>query len=236
LESGPPYDIENLLARLAGMEKELALLKDENTRLKAELARKDKIIAGLQQRLFESSRKKLDSDQLQLLFNALLLGKAAPPLEQGGETSVPEREKSSAPRTRRTKAERFPRNLKILIEKEIIPAEVLANPDAWDEIGEEYHDDLDVIKAEMFWRRTIRKKFIHKTDDTHATARHLAPSTGPSVRKSSRPAHSRSTKPPSTISIPTTDPLAKVAFGPIAIPPAQSATSNDIPDAELNAC
>jgi transposase len=74
-------------------------------------------------------------------------------------------EKSSAPRTRRTKAQRFPKNLKILLEKEIIPAEVLANPDAWDEIGEEFHDELDVIKAEMFWRRTIRKKFIHKTDE-----------------------------------------------------------------------
>jgi hypothetical protein len=57
VDSGPPYDIEVLLARLAGMEKELALLKDENTRLKAELARKVKIIVGLQQRLFESSSK-----------------------------------------------------------------------------------------------------------------------------------------------------------------------------------
>jgi uncharacterized small protein (DUF1192 family) len=47
VESGPPCDIENLLARLAGMEKELAALKDENTRLKIELARKDKIIAAL---------------------------------------------------------------------------------------------------------------------------------------------------------------------------------------------
>lgn len=55
VENVPPYDIENLLARLAGMEKELASLKDENTRLKFELARKDKIIAGLQQRLFGSS-------------------------------------------------------------------------------------------------------------------------------------------------------------------------------------
>jgi len=83
VENGPPYDIENLLARLAGMEKELASLKDENTRLKVELARKDKIIAGLQQRLFGSSSEKLDPAQLQLLFDAILMGKAEPSTEQG---------------------------------------------------------------------------------------------------------------------------------------------------------
>jgi hypothetical protein len=96
VESGPPYDIENLLARLAGMEQELASLKAENARLKAELARKDKIIAGLQQRLFGSSSEKLDPAQLQLELDALLLGKAEPSPEQGRETSAPER-KNQAP-------------------------------------------------------------------------------------------------------------------------------------------
>ncbi len=164
MENGPPYDIGNLLARLAGMEKELASLKDENTRLKVELARKDKIIAGLQQRLFGSSSEKLDPAQLQLLFDALLMGKAEPSTEQGDEVSAPEGEKPKPARTRRTKAERFPKNIKILVDQITIPAAVLANPDDWDEIGEEYHDELDVTKAEIFWRRTIRKKFVHKTD------------------------------------------------------------------------
>ena len=45
-----------------------------------------------------------------------------------------------------------------------IPEEVRANPDDWTEIGEEHHDELDVIKAEMFWRRTVRKKFVQKSD------------------------------------------------------------------------
>lgn len=76
----------------------------------------------------------------------------------------PEEKKPRAPKNRRTKAERFPKNLMILIEKEIIPDEVLANPEDWQQIGEEHHDELDITKAQIFWRRTIRKKFVHKTE------------------------------------------------------------------------
>ena len=117
-------------------------LETENLRLKAELERKDKIIAGLQQRLFGSSSEKLDPAQLQLELEELLLGKSAPLPEQSGETSAPEEVKSKSPRSRRTKAQIFPENLKILIDKEIIPEEVLGNPDEWKEIGQEHHDEL----------------------------------------------------------------------------------------------
>ncbi len=161
------------------MEKEIALLKAENLRLKAELARKDRIIGGLQQRLFGSSSEKLDPAQLQLEMDEILLGKPAPLPEQSGETSAPEEEKSKAPENRRTKAERFPENLKILIEKEIIPGEVLANPDEWHEIGQEHHDELDVVKAEIFWRRTIRRKFVHNTEKSRPPL--IAPAPLPSI-------------------------------------------------------
>ena len=161
------------------LEKKLARLDAENTHLKSELARKDKIIAGLQQRLFGSSSEKLDPAQLQLKLDELLLGKTAPPPEASGETSAPEEAKSSAPKTRRTKADRFPRNLKILVEKIVIDDQVLANPGDWQEIGEEHHDELDVIKAEIFWRRTIRKKFVHKTDKTRPPV--IAPAPPPSI-------------------------------------------------------
>lgn len=159
-----PQNLQNILARLAAMDKELAALKTENTLLKFELERKDKIIAGLRQRIFGSSSEKIDPAQLQLLFDELVMGKPAPLPDNGDDTSAPEDEKSKAPKTRRTKADRFPKNLKILVEGVLIPEEVRANPDQWIEIGEEHHDELDVIKAEIFWRRTIRKKFVHKTD------------------------------------------------------------------------
>jgi transposase len=179
VENGTPPDIQQLLNRLGELEKKLTRLEAENTHLKAELARKDKIIAGLQQRLFGSSSEKLDPAQLQLMLDELLLGKPVPPPDASGETSAPEEGKSNAARTRRTKADRFPKNLKILVASITIPAEVLANPDDWNEIGEEHHDELDVIKAEIFWRRTIRKKFVHKTDKARPPV--IAPAPLPSI-------------------------------------------------------
>ena len=136
VDKGTSTDLPTLLLRFGEMEKEIAFLKAENLHLRAELARKDKTIAGLQARLFGSSSEKLDPAQLQLLFDEMVMGKPAPLPEQSGETSAPEEEKPNAPKNRRTKAERFPKNLMILIEKEIIPDEVLANPDDWKLIGE----------------------------------------------------------------------------------------------------
>jgi transposase len=179
VENGPSPDLQSLLARFDAMEKELAALKAENSRLKSELARKDKIIAGLQQRLFGSSSEKRDPAQLQLELEELLLGKPGPPPDPSGETSAPEEGKPNTAKTRRTKADRFPKNLKILVEKIIIDDQVLANPDDWTEIGEEHHDELDIIKAEIFWRRTVRKKFVHKTDKTLPPV--IAPAPLPSI-------------------------------------------------------
>ena len=80
---------------------------------------------------------------------------------------------------RRTKADSLPQNLKILVESILIPEEVLAHPGDWNKIGEEHHDELDVIKSEIFWRRTIRKKFVHKTDKTRPPV--IAPAPLPSI-------------------------------------------------------
>ncbi len=174
-----PQDLEKLLTRLSELEKKQTRIEAENTHLKAELARKDKIIAGLQQRLFGSSSEKLDPAQLQLKLDELLLGKPLPPLDSSGKISAQDEEKSKPARTRRTKADRFPKNIKILVDQITIPEEVLANPDDWTEIGEEHHDELDVIKAELFWRRTIRKKFVHKTDKALPPV--IAPAPLPSI-------------------------------------------------------
>ena len=166
-------DLTTCLARVVRLEAELELAK-------AEIKRKDQIIAGLQQRLFGSSSEKLDPAQLQLMFDELVLGKPAPsPDQSDGTPSAPEGEKSSAARTRRTKADRFPKNLKVVIEKVIIPEDVEKNPDLYDEIGEEPHDELDVIKPQMIWRRTIRKKFVLKSDKSRPPV--IAPAPLPSI-------------------------------------------------------
>jgi hypothetical protein len=167
VENGTPPDIQSLLRRFDAMEKELAGLKAENLRLKAELARKDKIIAGLQQRLFGSSSEKLDPAQLQLELEELLLGKSAPPPETSGETPAPEEEKSKPAKTRRTKADRFPGNLKTLVNAVIIPEEVLASPGDWNEIGKASPEvTLPVL-------RMIQRLYrIKKTDPGAGYSRH----------------------------------------------------------------
>lgn len=158
-------DLTTLLARVERLEEELGRTKAELALAVIEIKHKDRIIDGLRQRIFGSSSEKLDPAQLQLMFDELVLGKPAPsPDQSDGETSAPEGEKPNVAKTRRTKADRFPKNLKIIIEAVLTPDDVTANPGEWEKIGEEYHDELDVIKAEMVWRRTIREKFAHKTD------------------------------------------------------------------------
>jgi len=108
------------------------------------------------------------------------MGKPAPsPDQSAGETSAPEGEKPNVAKTRRTKADRFPKNLKIIIEAVLTPDDVTASPGEWEKIGEEYHDEIDVIKAEMIWRRTIREKFAHKTDKALPPV--IAPAPLPSI-------------------------------------------------------
>jgi hypothetical protein len=76
VDKSTPKDLKTLLKRLGELEEKIVRLEAQNTLLKAELARKDKIIAALQQRLFGSSSEKLDPAQLQLEMDEILLGKA----------------------------------------------------------------------------------------------------------------------------------------------------------------
>ncbi len=65
-----PIDLQFLLARIEKLEAELAAAK-------AELARKDQIIAALQKRLFGASSERIDPGQLQLDLDGVTLGAGA---------------------------------------------------------------------------------------------------------------------------------------------------------------
>ena len=93
-----------LLEQIKRLTERLDRLEAENAMLRRELERKDRIIAGLQKRLFGSTSEKLDPAQLDLHFDEgdTLLGKPAP-LPASGETSAPGEENSNAARTRRKK-------------------------------------------------------------------------------------------------------------------------------------
>lgn len=164
--------IKKLLERVELLEAELAATK-------AELARKDQIILGLQQRLFGRSSERFNPNQLEFDFGDALLGKPEelPENEDGSED--PPDEKPKPKRTRRRKADLFPRNLPVIISRTEVPDEVAANPDAYIEIGEEYHDELEVVRSSMYWDRQVRKKYILKSDRTAPPV--MPPAPQPSV-------------------------------------------------------
>jgi transposase len=146
---------------------------------KREIARKDQIIAALQQRLFGSKSERYHPDQEELDFGEDVLGKFEP------SSSTPENEEDGAAAARaagpkrRSKRDLFPRCLRVVVEEEIIPEEVLADPESFVEIGELHHDELAIQKAELFWRRKIRKKFKARDDRDQAPL--VAPAPLPSV-------------------------------------------------------
>ena len=172
---------------MARLEQERDEARAQFERARGELAlavagieRQKRIIEGLRRRLFGPSTVRLDPAQLQLLFEELVLGKPAPPAEPGDEGSpAPEEAKPDAAGSRRTKAERFPKNLRVVVDEVIVPAEVTADPDSYIEIGEEHHDELDVTRAQMFWRRKVRKKFVRKDDRSRPPV--IAPAPLPSI-------------------------------------------------------
>ncbi|MCB1086257.1 MAG: transposase [Verrucomicrobiae bacterium] len=160
-------DIAAVLQRLERLEVELAAAR-------AEIARKDQVIAALQQRLFGSKSERLDPAQLSLMFEEALLGKAEPLSDQaGGSEEAPA--EARAKRTRRTKAELYPRNLRIEIVGELVPEEVQADPEAFREIDAENHDELEVKRGELYWRRVVRRKFVSVTDRTQPPLMEPAP-------------------------------------------------------------
>jgi methyl coenzyme M reductase gamma subunit len=149
--------VKKLLERVDRLEAELAAAKRE-------LARKDQIIAALQHRLFGSKSERYHPDQEQLDFGEDVLGKFEP------SSSNPTNEKDEAAGAkaggaeRRSKRDLLPQCLRVEVVKVIIPDEVLANPDAFIEIGELHHDELAVQKAEIYWLRQIRKKYKLRDD------------------------------------------------------------------------
>jgi len=160
-------DLQTVLARIEKLEIKLAETEAKLAAAEAEIARKDQIIAALQQKLYGSKSERLDPSQINLDFDDETLGKPEPSPESGDGDCEPEAEESDAAkpkRNRRRKADLFPKNLPVVVDGIDIPDEVAADPDAFIEIGEEHRDELDAIRAAVFWRRRTRKKFVSKQD------------------------------------------------------------------------
>jgi transposase len=164
-------DLGEVLARLGDLEVELAAAKKEVTAaredlvaMKEELENKDRIIAWLQKKMFGKSSERLDPNQLDLDFDEATLGKPEPLPETGDAGGAAEEAGVKRRKTRRKKADLFPRNLPIVIDAVNIPAPVESDPTAYREIGEEHQDTLDIVPASLFWRRKTCKKYIRIDD------------------------------------------------------------------------
>jgi transposase len=175
----PESPVQKLLERVEKIEAERVLAQEELAAAKREIARKDEIIASLQQRLFGAKSERYDPNQEQLDFGEDVLGKFEPSSSNPGNGEDTAGGKSAGSPRRRSKRDLLPRCLRVEVVEEAIPAEVLADPEAYVEIGELHHDELAVQKAELFWRRTIRKKFKLRHDRDAAPV--VAPAPLPGV-------------------------------------------------------
>jgi len=115
-------------------------------------------------------------DQLTRLLYAATSEKLKPSDLEGEEPGKPEASSPSdaAPeedepkgKTRKRKKggkKKYPRKLKIVIAAVIIPDEVKAHPELWEEIDEDHQDLWDFIPAQYLIRRTVNKIYRHKHD------------------------------------------------------------------------
>lgn len=131
-------------------------VKAENEFLHGRIKILNDKVAYLLKQLFGSKSEKISPDQLPLLF-----------AQAEAEVVAEERmqaEEVTDQRTKRTpRAERIPDHLPV--EQVVIePEEVLADPAAYQRIGEEITVELDVVPAKFFKREIIRPKYVKRLD------------------------------------------------------------------------
>jgi transposase len=144
---------KELTERLAQCESALAESQRENALLRQK-------IDLLVRRVFGARSETLDPAQLELLM-AL---PAAAVVETPAIQPVPE---LSVVRSRKERTPRLPEDLPV-VEEVIEPEPVKAQPEAWRCIGQEVSEQLDYEPARFLRRRTIRKKYVHRTEVDHA--------------------------------------------------------------------
>jgi len=144
---------KELTERLAQCESALAESQRENALLRQK-------IDLLVRRVFGASSETLDPAQLELL----LALPAAAVVETPAIQPVPE---LSVVRSRKERTPRLPEDLPV-VEEVIEPELVKTAPQDWRCIGQEVSEQLDYEPARFLRRRTIRKKYVHRTEGDHA--------------------------------------------------------------------
>lgn len=146
-----PREVQ-LKEELQACQTALAAAQRENVLLRQKLD-------ALARRLFGVSSEALNPAQLQLLLQLPELAAQPapnPPPPSGVEKPRP------VP-TRKARAVRLPEHLPV-VEEVIEPEPVKAQPEQWRCIGQEVSEQLDYEPGRFLRRRTIRKKYVHRTD------------------------------------------------------------------------
>lgn len=150
---------EQLLELLREKDRQIALLTEENVRLRAENALLRQKVDLLVRRIFGKSSEALSADQLELFMSGedpAGKGDASCPEEAPDLFEPAERKRSKrGPRG----SARWPQDLPV-VEEIIEPEEVLAHPEDWRQIGQERSERLDYEPARFFRRVVVRKKYV----------------------------------------------------------------------------
>ena len=144
-----------LTEQLARCQLALAESRQENALLRQK-------IDLLVRRVFGASSETLDRSQLELLLSL----SPTPALQSATELTVVSPGKQPVA-VRQKRQNRWPENLPV-VEEVIEPEPVKAQPEAWRCIGQEVSEQLDYEPARFLRRRTIRKKYVHRTDADRA--------------------------------------------------------------------
>jgi transposase len=141
---------QQLTAQLEQCQQALVVAQRENTLLRQKLD-------ALARRIFGVSSEALDPAQLQLLLQM-------PELKPVEDPPAPVMVKRPKPASvRKQRAMRLPENLPV-VEEVIDPEPVKAQPENWRCIGQEVSEQLDYEPGRFLRRRTVRRKYVHRTE------------------------------------------------------------------------
>lgn len=133
-------------------------LLQENESQRTEILLLNEKIQYLIRKLFGKSSEKISPDQLDLFLEEF-----SDLVQEAIEEKAGEGKKQQKRGKKKPLEERIPENLPV--ERVVIePEEVLADPDAWEKIGEEVTVELDVNPARIIKREIVRPKYKKKAD------------------------------------------------------------------------
>lgn len=139
--------VEQLAAQLLELRAELAAVKSEN--------------AWLKRQLFGAGK----SEKLDRLQTALPLEGIAAPLAPVPSVQTVSYERIAAPKEKRALPAEIFKDVPVRETIVIEPPEVMAEPNAFERIGEERTFEIDILPPQIFKREWVRPKYRHKSGE-----------------------------------------------------------------------